>query len=51
VEELWSPSLACRSAKAHAKADAIYQRSFTGTPQRGSFSLRRGLDSIWNVSS
>jgi len=45
VEELWSPNLYAALGKSQAKANANCQRVF---PARrwGSFSLRRGLDSI-----
>jgi hypothetical protein len=45
VEELWSPILRFWPGKRQAKALAYFQRVFPAH-SRGSFSLRRGLDSI-----
>ena len=45
VEGLWSPIRARIAAKGHAKAHACISASFCTPTRRGSFSLRRGLNS------
>jgi hypothetical protein len=51
VEELWSPILDLGMVNSHAKAHAPLPAPFSGAERRGTFSLRRGLDSSRSCSS